>query len=919
MPVFVIIFLFGCGATTVPVSEHISKAKTNFQNKQLRAAIIELKNALQQEPSNYEARFLLGKYYLETKNGVDAEKELMRAKEIRSGDPQLDMLIVQSLRVQSKYEEITKAFPLELSDIKKENTPLAVFVADANLILGDIEKAEKIIENVSSIDPTLSTLQLVKLKIDLRKNKIKEATSSLTALLESQPDMSEAWMIKGNIEYLNGNYVDAAEAFEKVIIKSKNDAMHLILFSAYVGKIRSLLAESLFEKAEVSINQLSSKASKHPIPLYYKGLLSYQKKDYSKAKENIQLVLNQLPDHLPSHLILGTINYIDGNLEQASVHLTKYVGSNPSHLQARKILAAVQVKQGRTGDALDLLEPITESKQDDAALLAMVGQLAVVSGDLLSGREYLQKATKAFGKTDARISNELVKISLAQGEFAQAEKELKKLAKTHPRQAKFLLSNTFLQKKEFKKARKIAKELLAESPKDIAARFLLASIYLREGDMINARKQYKRIMEVEGSSVQAHLGLASIELNEGKTSDAKTLFEKVLSLDPKNDIAMIGSAQIAEANGNIEDALAWLEKARKNGQSGLIARMLLARYHLSKNQLGDAEEIAKEAFKKNPTDQRAIQLLTQVQLRKGEGDAASSTIENIINQRPNDPISYVKSARVQLTVGNASGAEATIQKALAIDKNNFDAQVTLAAIKLKQKKSKDAITLAKKVKQKNSKLAVGHVIHGDALMQLQQFNKAKKEYQKAVKKQYTASNVVKLSSAIKNTGDKKGAIKPLSDWIKKNPKDIKTKIILSTAHQSVGDLSAAGNILESIIEVQPENPIALNNLSWIYYEQKDKRAINLAEKAHKLLPQAGAITDTYGWISLFFGETNRGVELLEKAAKQTNSNPDIMYHLAFGLNKQGKKDKAKQILAEVLEKHNNFSEREKAEKLLKSL
>jgi tetratricopeptide (TPR) repeat protein len=59
---------------------YLREAQAYYDKGELSAAIIQLKNALLADPENGQARLLLGKSYLQQKDGLAAEKELSRAK-----------------------------------------------------------------------------------------------------------------------------------------------------------------------------------------------------------------------------------------------------------------------------------------------------------------------------------------------------------------------------------------------------------------------------------------------------------------------------------------------------------------------------------------------------------------------------------------------------------------------------------------------------------------------------------------------------------------------------------------------------------------------------------------------------------------------------------------------------------------------
>ena len=69
--------LVGCGAKTS--AEYVDSANQSLEPKAYNTAIIALKNAINPEPNEASARFLLGKVYLDLKQCSVAEKELERA------------------------------------------------------------------------------------------------------------------------------------------------------------------------------------------------------------------------------------------------------------------------------------------------------------------------------------------------------------------------------------------------------------------------------------------------------------------------------------------------------------------------------------------------------------------------------------------------------------------------------------------------------------------------------------------------------------------------------------------------------------------------------------------------------------------------------------------------------------------------
>jgi Flp pilus assembly protein TadD len=106
-------------------------------------------------------------------------------------------------------------------------------------------------------------------------------------------------------------------------------------------------------------------------------------------------------------------------------------------------------------------------------------------------------------------------------------------------------------------------------------------------------------------------------------------------------------------------------------------------------------------------------------------------------------------------------------------------------------------------------------------------------------------------------------------------------------------------VYRKVLDSQPDNPSILNNLAWASAQLQDPKAIEYAERAHKLAPDNPAIMDTLGVLLIEKGETARSLELLRKATAMAPQSPGIRLNLAKALIKAGQKEAARKELDEL--------------------
>jgi tetratricopeptide (TPR) repeat protein len=215
---------------------------------------------------------------------------------------------------------------------------------------------------------------------------------------------------------------------------------------------------------------------------------------------------------------------------------------------------------------------------------------------------------------------------------------------------------------------------------------------------------------------------------------------------------------------------------------------------------------------------------------------------------------------------------------------------------------------------------MGYILEGDLLMQLSRYDEASKAYALASNKTNSSRIVEKRYRAVKLNGDSSSARSLLSQWLEGHADDLRITMLLADDHVLSGENAPAVKLYRKVLDNQPNNIAALNNIALAYLAENDKQALKMADKANQLAPDDAAVADTFGWVLVHMGDVGKGTKLLARVAGQYRDNPEIQYHYAAALARSGQTAEAKRILGELLAApQQDFNGLEEARKLFHSL
>ncbi|WP_149498586.1 tetratricopeptide repeat protein [Roseiconus lacunae] len=121
--------------------------------------------------------------------------------------------------------------------------------------------------------------------------------------------------------------------------------------------------------------------------------------------------------------------------------------------------------------------------------------------------------------------------------------------------------------------------------------------------------------------------------------------------------------------------------------------------------------------------------------------------------------------------------------------------------------------------------------------------------------------------------------------------------IKASAKKAAGDFEAAEAIYRGILEREPENAVALNNLAVQLLDQEGRvdEAASLADKAIASAGPVPALLDTRATIAIAQGESEQALQWLSKALPAGNAGPAVfLFHRAAALHKLGREAEARE-------------------------
>lgn len=897
--------------------EYLSRAEQYRAAGEIRASVIELKNALQKDPDNAVGRLLLAQAELDIGDVVSAEIELGRAKEGGAPRDRVILLLGEIQLQQEKFEDALRDMRVNEDAPAQLRAEVLALRGRAHIGLGQVVLAEEAYKAAIALDDKTVDALVGLARLGFAKGDAARGTEYLARVAAIAPRNLMVLALQGDVAFAARDH-EAAERYFRVILDQRKD--DLAALNAQLGIARSQIADGRFDDAIALLNQILRTAPVDPATNYLRALAAYRLKDYETARIHSELTLRLAETHRPSLFIAGASNYAIGRYEAARAHLTSYVNEVPGNPDARKLLAATQMRLGQSTTAVTTLRPaVDQMGSDDLQLLAMIGEASAQSGDFRSATRYLGKALERDpGNTSLR--SRLGSTQVALGDTAEGFRELEKAAAEDTEgNADVALILAYLRVRDYDRALEAAKRLQAKRPQDPNGYSLAGTTELARGRNEEARGLFRQTLQIRPGDRNALRNLAVIAAKQNDFDGARAQYREVLNRNPADEEFLVLLAALEDRAGRTEESRSILERAVAANPDSSTARVALGRHYLSANDPTKALATVQPVLK-DMREATALEVVGRAQLALGQSDFAIGTLRDLVNIRPESAEAHQYLASAYEEANMIERAVMEVELALRYAKDSPALKFQYARLLARAGKLSRATQMLTELRRSYASDPGLLELEASVAAASNRIEDAITAYARLFEAQPSNANLLKLARAQVQGGRGEEARRGIEQWLGRSPDDILVRTALADFLLSQGDHQRAAEEYSRILKTSPDNAMVLNNLAWALTKSgRTEDAIAHAQRAVAFVPNSPAFLDTLGIVLLNANRPKEAIIPLRAAAEQAPNDPSIQLHLAQALARDEKGREARDLLRLVLRSRNQWPERAEAEALLKQI
>ncbi len=882
--------LVGCGGKSP--EQHIESAQQYIQQKDDAAAVIELKSAIQQAPDNASARVLLGRIYLKIGEGVAADKELTRA--VKNGAKLTEIAVDLARAAYLSGVSPSVSLNIDSTDAGQDSEYIKFYSLLTRFDNGELDNLATDFSAFSQETNNEAAKNAASAVLALLNRQNSKAISQLQQINADSPIYWDVQLLLAKAQLTDGLFQEAITTLKSyVAVSTSANFAKLMLAETYVRNNQA-------KDAEPILTALLAIYPEQPLANYLTAVIAYENKDFVKAKELAEKAVNN-GFTVANVRILAALAALQQNLNaQALAHLRLVKEQLKQYPSVEKTYAFLELQQGNITDGTNLLTS-SPAGNDDLAILTTASFELLKRGAAEQAAQVVQHLEKNVDKNVENLAT-LSMLKMRLGQVDAGTELLEQAVRLDPSVDKnqLALAMSYINNNEAEKALAIAESLVKSAKTEILGHTITAYVALSKGDRAGVSKAA----------------------------------ELILAKDPKNLLAMIMLARVAAANADIDSVNKYIQQVLAIDPSYYAALEMDFEFNKTEPAAGQARDRISAALTRDPENISLLSLEARVLFEQQKFDEVITMLTSVktaAEQKPNlfwqvlinsytekkqgknaleTALSWSQSQpqnlAAQFTYITQLMQNRQFVEALKLTEQQLKSHPNVSELKnlqtVLQAETKDyagAITnlnLLPKEEQTKSDVLL---LKGKLLVAQGKYAEGKAALMASYQQTKSAQTAMFLADLIAKNASPEEAVSFIENHFSTEPKDPLLQSMYANLLLSVDPVKAS-NTFTSLIDADPENFMALNNLAYLFTEQgKPDDALTYVEKALKLEPNHPDALDTKGKALLLKGQVVESLPYFEQSLKIRPEHPDVSLNYAEALIANGDKSKATAILNRI--------------------
>src|SRR6266851_154682 len=780
----------------------------------LKAAVIELKNAVRGSPQDPAIRVRLAQVYLQLEDFRSAEREARAARELSGAESDYFPILADALLRQKKFKDILDLIePGDRYPVLESKVRTALGIAAAGMRYD--EKAEAMLRDAIRLDPS-AVKPRIQLARFLNGTNPEAADRVIGQAIAAFPKSVEPLQVKGEMQWARGDADGARHLFDEAL---KIDPEYL---PAHLSRANVNIARNQFAAADEDLNPILQSAPDNFMANYLRGWEQVKQQQYTAADRTFDRISAAFQLFPAGYYLQGAARHGLGQFASAELLLARYLNLVPDDPKARRLIASAALAQHGAPRAIEYLKPMVDKLPPDPATLTLLGNAYMADGKPELALQQFKTAA-ALDPENPMIKTRAAVAELNTGQPAQGLAQLEEVfaGETGATVAGPTLVLAELRAGHVDKAAEVAASLIKRDADNPLYQTQLGEVRVAQQDYAGAETAFRAALARNPEFAAVTRDLAQLYMATGRTDDAKKAYNDLLSKKANDTTALLGLADIAIVEKNLSEATDLLKTARAAAKFDPTPGLKLVGLYESRRDWNSAKAVAAELSVQFPRDADVLATRGRTQFESGDAKAAISSYKLAHQLAPDSAPILSRYLALLRQAKFFRDAWDVLQQAVPRDPKNTSLKADLIRVDAEIDGLESAVRRAREFARSDPDNSLYDLVSAELYEKAGRAADAVALLEKALAARPADDDLtVALSRLRTRMGDLGKAEAVLTARLKTDPKDIAVNSALAPLYLMTGRPDDARKVYDDVLSQRPNDISALMGIAYVAVGEK---------------------------------------------------------------------------------------------------